>query len=81
VFIFNVFISAIYWFSYEYVKLAQLRHQGNEEVTFLQSFIAGATAGTVSITAVRKYISLPGFSTTLIKVSLFGTLDVLILRK
>ena len=40
--------SAIYWFSYEYVKLAQLQQQGNDEVTFFQSFIAGATAGTVS---------------------------------
>ncbi|KAK2141555.1 hypothetical protein LSH36_1082g00031 [Paralvinella palmiformis] len=50
----DVPFSSIYWFSYEYVKLAQLRHQGNEEVTFLQSFIAGATAGTIA-----AFVTLP----------------------
>lgn len=50
----DVPFSSIYWFSYEYVKLAQLQQQGNEEVTFLQSFIAGATAGTLA-----AFVTLP----------------------
>ena len=42
-------ISAIYWLGYEQMKAKVLKERGAVKLTFAESFLAGATAGTVSM--------------------------------
>ena len=44
-----MFYIAIYWFGYEYMKSLQMKVTSRTEPTFTQTFVAGASAGTVSI--------------------------------
>jgi len=44
----DVPFSAIYWFGYEYMKSLQMKVTSRTEPTFTQTFVAGASAGTVA---------------------------------
>lgn len=41
-------ISALYWLSYESMKAHVLLQRGSSQMTFSESFTAGAVSGTVS---------------------------------
>ena len=45
------FVTAVYWFGYEYLKAVQMSRAGNidSRPTMPQCFIAGAASGTVSV--------------------------------
>ena len=43
-----IFISALYWFGYEQMKSTVLQQRGSTKLTFTESFLSGALAGSVS---------------------------------
>ena len=54
----NVFcLAAFYWFSYENMKTYVLLTRGSTDMTYLESFSAGAFSGTVRINKQVLYIA------------------------